>query len=252
MTVVDEYEWWEWRAPGAHAVFTSAEVGNVGLHVGDDPARVHAARARAAALVGLDPSHVAGVTQVHGADVWLDLAGRAETGFGADVRWDAGPSPVEADALVTAQTGVAVAVGVADCLPIAIAWGDAVAAVHAGWRSLAGEVIEATLTVLRRAAGTSAALAGAGPRAVIGPALCSACFEVGEEVAARFAPPAIQRRPEWARPHLDARGDATFRLEAAGCEVEQVDVCTACDPRLSSHRRDAATAGRQAVLVRRT
>ena len=256
MAVVHEDDHWTWSAPGALAVFSSREGGvspapldscNVGLHVGDDPANVLENRTRAAALIGLALGDVAGVTQVHGADVWLDLA--RDDSLPGDVRWDGGPSPVTADALVTTRPGVALAVGIADCMPIAIAWGDAIAAIHAGWRSLEGGVIEATLAVLRRAAGNAVAIDT--PHAVIGPSLGSCCMEVGDEVAALFDPSVVIRREGAPRPFLDTRADAVRRLEAAGCVVEHVDVCTKHDPRCFSHRGDAGQGGRQALLVRR-
>ena len=255
MAVVDEDDHWTWTAPGARATCSSREGGtsaapfdtcNVGLHVGDDPAAVLANRERVAALVGLDAARVAGVTQVHGADVWLDLDGSQ---LPAAVRWDAGVSPIEADALVTTRPGVALAVGIADCLPIAIVWGEAIAAIHAGWRSLEAGIVEQALRVLRRAAGN--AVATTTPCAVIGPALGACCMEVGEEVAALFDPSVVRRRDGAPRPFLDARADATRRLAAAGCQIEHVDVCTRCDPRCFSHRGDGGRTGRQALLVRR-
>lgn len=259
MAVEDHDEHWTWEVPGARAVCTGREGGvgrgpfesrNVGAHVGDDPAVVRENRERTAALLGLDAARVAGVTQVHGADVWLDLAGDGE--LPVTVRWDRGASPIEADALVTTRPGVALAVGVADCLPIAVAWGPAVAAVHAGWRSLEAGVVEQALAVLRRAAGSAVAVADLVPRAVIGPALGSCCMEVGEEVAARFHPSVVSRREGAPRPFLDTRADATRRLEAAGVLVEHVDVCTRCDPRCFSHRGDEGRGGRQALVVMRT
>lgn len=256
MPVIDEDDHWTWTAPGARAVFTTREGGvspvpldscNVGLHVGDDPANVHENRRRVAELLELDPSRVAGVTQVHGADVWLDLARTA--GLPDDVRWDAGPSAIEADALVTTRSHVALAVGIADCMPIAIVWGDAIAAIHAGWRSLEGGVVEATLAVLRRAAGNAVAIDT--PHAVIGPALGACCMEVGDDVAARFDASVVLRPDGATRPFLDTRADAVRRLEAVGCVVEHVDVCTKDDPRCFSHRGDGGHGGRQAMLVRR-
>ncbi len=255
MAVVDEDDHWTWTAPGAFAAFSSREGGtseapfdtcNVGLHVGDEPDRVLANRELVARLVGLEAARVAGVTQVHGADVWLDL-GTGE--LPESVRWDRGPSPIEADALVTTRLEVALAVGVADCLPIAIAWGEAVAAIHAGWRSLEAGVIEQALRVLRRAAGN--AVATSEPHAVIGPALGVCCMEVGEEVAELFDASVVERRDGAPRPFLDTRADAARRLAGAGCHVEHVDVCTRCDPRCFSHRGDAGRTGRQALLVRR-
>jgi YfiH family protein len=259
MAILDEDSRWEWRVPGARAVFTSREDGvghapfdtcNVGAHVGDDLDCVRSNRARVAALLDLGVDDVAGVAQVHGADVWLDLARSPE--LPAGVRWgrvERGAGEVEADALVTTREDAALAVCVADCLPIAVSWGGAVAAIHAGWRSLEAGVVEQALRVLARAAGSLVAVEA--PRAAIGPALGACCMEVGEEVAARFDASVVVRREGAPRPFLDARADATRRLEAAGCEVEQVEVCTRCDPRCFSHRGDGGTTGRQAVLVRR-
>jgi copper oxidase (laccase) domain-containing protein len=152
--ITDHDDHWVWTVDGARAVFTSRELGNIGLHVGDDPAVVLEHRRRAAALAGLGIERVAGVTQVHGSDVWLDLA-RGDT-LPAAVRWDGGPSPIDADALVSTRPGIALAIGVADCLPIAISWGSAITAIHAGWRSLDAGVIEQTFAVLRRQAGSAA------------------------------------------------------------------------------------------------
>src|SRR5690606_23086266 len=111
------------------AVFSTRAHGNIGAHVGADPAAVLANRSAVAALVGLDTQHVAGVTQVHGADVWLDFS--ISAGLIDAVRWANGESPVHADALVTRRAGVGVAVGVADCMPIVLGWGETTAAVHA-------------------------------------------------------------------------------------------------------------------------
>jgi YfiH family protein len=257
MAIEDEDDHWTWTAPGARAVFTSREGGvspapldslNVGAHVGDELTNVVENRTRAAALLDLTPDRVAGVTQVHGVDVWYDLALGEE--LPGEVRWDRAPAGLEADALVTTRADVALAVGIADCMPIAIAWGDAIAAIHAGWRSLEGGIIEATLAVLRRAAGN--AVATSTPHAVIGPSLGACCMEVGDEVAALFHPSVVIRREDAQRPHLDTRADAARRLAEAGCEVEHVDVCTKDDPRCFSHRGDGGQGGRQAMLVRRT
>jgi copper oxidase (laccase) domain-containing protein len=245
-------ELWTWQAGATHAIFSARAQGNIGGHVGDDLAQVTARRGALAERAGLDPGDVAGVTQVHGADVWLDLA-RSEHGVDEAVRWSAGASSIEADALVTARPGIGVAVGVADCLPIALAWGDATGVIHAGWRGLAGGVIEATFALVRRAAGPAVAMADHPPRAVIGPALRACCLEVGEEVAAQFPPSSIVRRDGAPRPFLDAAADARRRLEALGAVVDDVQVCTRCDPqhRLFSHRGDTAQPrqGRQAVLA---
>jgi YfiH family protein len=240
---------WRWQHGDAHALFTSREHGNVGLHVGDDPAVVGANRARIAQLAGLTPERVAGTTQVHGTDVWMDLRFGGDTSVARDVQWDAHEPLTRADALVSNRRGIGLAVGVADCMPIAIAWGDAFAAVHAGWRGLVGGVLERVLPVLRQAAGSSVALADVEPRAVIGPSLGPCCFEVGEEVAEVVPASSIVRRPDAPKPFLDARAEAVRRLALLGVETDVVDVCTRDDDACFSHRGDGGTTGRQALLV---
>lgn len=241
---------WEWRAASARAIFTTSASGNIAQHVGDDPDAVQANRTTVAERLGLTLDDVAGVSQVHGADVWLDL--QLGDSLPEEVRWaHAGVPLVEADALVSARPGIALAVAVADCVPIALAYGDAVAVVHAGWRSLDAGIVEAAMATLRRAAGSSIALADAGPFAVIGPCLGPCCMEVGTEVAHRFPDTSIVRHAGAPRPFLDARADARRRLEDAGAQVDVVDVCTRCDERLFSYRGDGSDTGRQAVLVMR-
>lgn len=211
---------------------------------------MHENRRRVAAVLDLDPAQVAGVTQVHGADVWVDLGAGADVH--ADVRWDSGPSPVEADALVTARADVGLAVGVADCVPIGVVWGSAVAAIHGGWRSLDHGVVEATLRALAHADPTASLMAGFAPRAVIGPCLGACCMEVGADVAARFDPRVVLAHDDGDKQLLDLRADARLRLEAAGVGVDDIVVCTRDDERCFSHRGDGGSTGRQALLIRRT
>jgi len=162
-----------------------------------------------------------------------------------------GPPP-EADAVVSEEIGVRIAVVTADCLPILLAGdrGRVVAAVHAGWRGLAGGVVGACLAALRKRLGKSETLA-----AVIGPHIQKCCYEVGEPVLAAFEerfsemlPHAIrQSRPGHAR--LDLGLLAREALRAEGVESDRIGflegTCTACDAeRFYSYRRDGPETGR--------
>ncbi|NQD80956.1 multi-copper polyphenol oxidoreductase, partial [Pseudomonas sp. CrR14] len=101
---------------------------NLAAHVEDDPVAVAKNRQRLLSQLGCRP---AWLQQVHGIDVA-----------------QADPEVVEqADASWTATPGVACAVMTADCLPVLFcdSAGTRVAAAHAGWRGLAGGVLEATL-----------------------------------------------------------------------------------------------------------
>ena len=162
-----------------------------------------------------------------------------------------GPAP-EADAVVSEEIGVRIAVVTADCLPILLAGdrGRVVAAVHAGWRGLAGGVISACLAALRERLGISERVA-----AVIGPHIGKCCYEVDEPVLSAFAerfseilPRASHRtRPGHARLALDLLAREALRAE--GVESDRIGflegACTACDAeRFYSYRRDGPETGR--------
>jgi YfiH family protein len=156
----------------------------------------------------------------------------------------------EGDALITRRAGLALRVATADCVPVLLAARQAIAAVHAGWRGLAGGVLTAA----------ASRLLGDGPiGAVIGPAIGVCCYEVGSEVAAAVAQRAgtaavIRGRGGGRRPHLDLRQAARLELERAGVgEIVMLDACTRCDAeRLWSYRRDGKRAGRNLALVWRS
>ncbi len=148
------------------------------------------------------------------------------------------------DALVTAEPWTALVVRTADCLPVALAGGGAVAMVHAGWRGLAADILGAVVGRLRNEFGVpSAAL-----DAVIGVGVGPCHYRVGPEVVAGLA-----RNPAGDDGWL---GDgvvhlarfAAGRLAALGLDAARVRVlpgCTACSPEYHSYRRDGAAAGRQ-------
>ena len=108
---------------------------------------------------------------------------------------------------------------------------------HCGWRGLAAGVLEEGVRAVRE-------LAGPGPlSAVIGPGAGPCCYEVGPEV--NEALPVARERPT-----IDLPAVARSRLLAAGVEdVRAVAMCTICDPRFYSHRREGALAGRQAGIA---
>ena len=162
-----------------------------------------------------------------------------------------GPAP-EADVVVSEEGGVRIAVVTADCLPILLAGdrGNAVAAIHAGWRGLAGGVISAGLAALRERLEKSERVA-----AVIGPHIGKCCYEVDEPVLDAFKehfseilPRALrQSRPGHARLDLGLLAREALRTE--GVESDRIGFleggCTACDAeRFHSYRRDGPEAGR--------
>lgn len=207
---------------------------NLGVHVGDDPDHVHANRALLRAMVPAEP---AWLSQVHGITV-LDAAHVIDA--------------PQADASMTTQAGVVCAIQTADCLPVLFCdtAGRVVGAAHAGWRGLAGGVLESTVKRMR-AAGANDILAWLGP--AIGPQR----FEVGQEVFDAF----IAREAQMAQAFVsieDAPGKyladiyQLARLALASVGVDRVSgggLCTVSDrDRFYSYRRDGIT-GRMASLI---
>jgi YfiH family protein len=235
---------------GAHALFTARAEGNLSTLRGPDHERGRRERERLREQLGL--RRLCASRQVHGAAVQrvAALGGLPAQSGGGE------PLAIDADGHATALPEVGVMVLTADCLPVILACEGAVAALHAGWRGLAGGVLEEGVRALRE-------LRGAGEiAAVIGPGAGVCCYEVGEEVHAALEGGAGSLRlPSQTplRPDLGARREgrkldlpalARDRLEAAGVgRIEDVGVCTICDERLFSHRREGLRAGRQAGVA---
>ena len=161
----------DWPAPvGVQACVTTRVGGvsqgpfasfNLGIHVDDDPAAVAENRRRLGEALGCRP---AWLEQVHGTDV---VEAAPERVLRADAAWSETP-------------GIAVTMMTADCLPALFCRrdGSRVAAAHAGWRGLAGGVLEA--------AAASLEVAPAEVLVWLGPAIGPASFEVGAEVREAF------------------------------------------------------------------
>jgi len=245
----------QWPAPAAVCALSTLRGGgvsaapfaslNLAAHVGDAPAAVAENRRRL--RVGADlPAEPVWLTQVHGTLI-LDLDTSVATGVATGAAAGAAAGP--ADGAVTRTPGRICAILAADCLPILFATesGDAVGAAHAGWRGLAGGVIEAIVR----------SLAVAPPSLLVwlGPAIGPRHFEVGPEVRdqlLRGDPRADEAFAENARGRYMADLYALARRRLAQLGVERVyggGECTfSRSDRYFSHRRDGQT-GRQATLI---
>lgn len=203
--------------------------------VGDDPNRVLHNRAQLVRELNL-PQEPYWLTQVHGTDVVM-----------VD-RHSPINMPVTADASVTIDPLVVLAVLTADCLPVVLVSADGIhrGIAHAGWRGLLNGVLENTVARLR--AGEDIPLA-----AWLGPCIGKDSFEVGDEVRAAFvardatANQYFVQNPR-GRFMADLPGLATQRLTAMGVCVSASLVDTLTDPRCYSYRRHAQ-AGRMATVV---
>lgn len=213
---------WVWRAgrPGVAAAFVGRGPGG--------------SREEVLSRVAGAPREVAWVRQVHSAVALPAAAGECGEG----------------DALFTRRTGLALAVATADCVPVLLAGPEGVAAIHAGWRGLAGGVIPRTVEAATGELG--------GERsewnAWVGPAIGACCYEVGYEVAAGVAgrgdAETMTSGPS-GRPHLDLPGAARNQLLAAGIgTVFAPPRCTRCDEdHLWSYRREGKAAGRNLAFI---
>lgn len=209
---------------------------NLGDHVGEAPQIVAENRRLAAKQLGVEPERVVYLRQVHGKDVVV-----------AREPWPDASAP-EADASVTDQPGLALAILVADCTPVLLA--DPVAGVigaaHAGRPGMAAGVVPATIEAMREL--------GAAPERMVaytGPGVCAACYEVPEQMRADVA----RREPEsWATtrqgtPAVDVPGGVWAQLRRAGiAEGHRSEICAMESSEHYSYRREGVT-GRFAGFV---
>jgi len=223
--------------PGARVLFSTRRGGvspepfdslNLGRLTADDGANVDANRERLAAAVGLPRGRFLYGRQVHGTTVRR----------GTEPPSDARPAADE-DGQATVLEDAAALVFVADCLPVLVAGEGGVAALHVGYRPLAGRIIAEGVAALREL-GVDGPLAAA-----IGPGARGCCYEVGEEVHAMIPGARVGER------NLDMPGAARRQLEEAGVEVvHDTGLCTMCRNDLFfSHRADGGVTGRQAGVV---
>ncbi len=244
----------QWPAPKNVQAFCTGRAGgvsaapydalNLGDHVGDAPEAVAANRAQLQQVLGV---RTVFLNQVHGTEV-LALHADCADGTQADGCWTDAP-------------GLACTVMVADCLPVLLcsADGTRVAALHAGWRGLAGGV--GAVGVLESFLQSQSAQ-GVAPEhwlAWLGPCIGPLAFEVGDEVRAAFVDHSNAASQAFT-PHgpgkwlADLALLARQRLQAAGVvQVYGNDSsarwCTVGNPlQFFSHRRDRVS-GRQAAGI---
>ncbi|MFC0266538.1 peptidoglycan editing factor PgeF [Kushneria aurantia] len=234
----------EWLAPESVGAFVTTRTRgpsqgdfaafNAAAHVGDDPVVVAHARQLLSARIG-----------DHRPLLWLDQV------HGARVQQHYRTPPPSADASVAVDRSYACVIQTADCLPVLFCdrRGTRVAAAHAGWRGLAGGVLEAAVAAL--------GCPGEEVIAWLGPAISNMQYEVGREVYDAFvnvqpqAATAFETSPYKLGHYMgDLYRLARLRLEALGItEIGGGHFCTASDPRFYSYRRDDGRTGRMTSVI---
>ncbi|CCD35686.1 COG1496: Uncharacterized conserved protein [Candidatus Paraburkholderia kirkii UZHbot1] len=224
---------------------------NLGFSTGDSPQAVMENRRRALALT--PAQHAAWLEQIHSTQVEDAHAVIERLAQGERTR---------ADASVTDRAGVVCVVMTADCLPVLFCDDDgcAVGAAHAGWRGLAGGIVEKTGKRVAKLAGVPAARLNA----YLGPAIGPSAFEVGEDVLDAFAAAAQASRRDATVAAFRPAGStpakyfadifALARLRLADLDVDAARIyggthCTVTEKaRFYSYRRDRVT-GRMAAMI---
>lgn len=226
-------------APGIRVAFTDRGAGNLALRVGDHPDAAARSRRALESELGIAPGSLHFMNQTHSTVV-------AEAGIGGVPDADALMSPTGQDAL---------AVLVADCVPVVLVGstvrgGAVTAVVHAGRKGVEGNIAGRTVDALRKRGAASVS-------AWIGPSVCGRCYEVPEEMretVSRTVPPA-RSVTSWGSPALDLPAGVRGQLEEAGADVQELgaggNLCTLENNQLFSHRAvgQGRPVGRLAGLV---
>ncbi len=197
---------------------------NVGNYTPDDPNRVIEARLRLCAT--LQVSKLITPHQTHETKVkavtpdFLQLPEKEQLACLEGV-----------DALMTDCRGIAIAVATADCVPVVLYDPEQKvgAAIHAGWRGMAGHIIRCTIEAMVNRYGINPNRLYAG----IAPSIGVEQFEVGDEVVeafctAGFDPSAIAQRYPSGRYHIDLWAAAVEELMACGVDLLHIEVAGIC------------------------
>jgi len=211
----------------------------------DSPDRVHDNRHRFLSALNLEEAHLTTLHQVHSNRVHIieDISGR----------WNQS----EGDALSTRVENVALAVQIADCVPVLIAdpVHNAVAAVHSGWRGTLNRVLLKTIQAMQLTFDSDPASL----LLAVGPGIRACCFEVGLEVAGPFEeryPGCSLTKPIQGckeKRSLDLFKALDIQMNLAGVRPENrfdLGACTCCNTsEFFSHRAEGLAAGRMMAAI---
>lgn len=228
-------------APGVTAFSTTRHGGcsggnygefNINAYCGDDETAVAENLRRLAGELSVDADRIVMPHQTHGIETrqiaadFLSLPPNVRTMILEGV-----------DAVMTNVEGVCIGVSTADCIPVLLhdTEHNAVCAIHAGWRGTAARIVQKAVTDMRLAYGTIPEQL----KAVVGPGISLAAFEVGDEVYEQFANAhfpmeAISRQMKVAgtdyeyKWHIDLPECNRLQLVQAGVQEESIQMSGIC------------------------
>ena len=223
--VISDFESW-----GIRAFTTTRDAGSFSL-ASDEPVNEVMGRWTAVQENLADTARrLASIRQVHGTRVLVHTGG-----------WEGWLRGEEADGHIAAEKGIALAVGIADCVPVFIAHPSGIVALlHSGWRGTAERITTEAIAALARYGLPPDELA-----IHLGPAICGRCYEVSAEVRERLTGQPVTRPG-----HVDLRSlIAEHATEVGVQKITVSSFCTRCDnDRFFSHR--AGDAGAQIAVMR--
>lgn len=219
----------ELAAIGIRAFTTTRDAGSFGTG-SEEPVRDVMARwATLQRALAPDASRLATAQQVHGSGIHQH-----------DGEWGGWLRAPEADGHVATRRGTALAVTIADCVPIFLAHpSGAVALLHSGWRGTVERIVTRGVEALAQAGKHAGDLV-----MHLGPAICGRCYEVSPDVYEQLTGGPVPRPTP-----VDLRSVIARHAREAG--VRHVSIspwCTRChNERFFSHR--AGDWGRQLGVI---
>ena len=211
---------------------------NLGFSTDDEAARVRENRRRLGGAVGFAPEQWVRAGQVHSNHI---LRADEPGGFRGY------------DGLVTDRAGLLLCISAADCAAVLLAAPEAgvIGACHSGWRGTVQEISAQTVAEMEALGARPGAT-----RAYVGPCISAKHFEVGNEVAERFAERFVRRPadfPAQKKPHVDLKAAIREQLLGAGLPETQIEVSPRCtvgeSEALFSYRAGGGTTGRMMGVI---
>ncbi len=216
--------------------FTTINSGNLAHYLNDDPSMVRSRREKLASLINFPINTWVMGEQVHKSQIKQ-----------VDIQEQGSIIPAT-DGLLTSSAGTLLVSFYADCVPVLFLVPSlkVVGITHAGWRGTVSGIAGKMVDRLRKLyqVDSSEILVG------IAPSIGSCCYRVGEKVANQFPPETLVERSDGI--YLDLKLANQMQLEAMGLNSNQInsaEVCTCCNNKHFSYRRQGEAAGRMVAFI---